>query len=113
MLVDWSLENIEKDGKLSDLENGKLAILREDGYQGYAPAGPYDAIHVGAAPERIPEPLLEQLKVGGCLLIPVGPAEGNQEFVKIVKRQDGSYQSESLFGVRYVPLTTLEQQLNR
>ena len=72
-LVEWSRENVKRDGKQDLVESGALQLLVRDGFQGYAEAGPYDAIHVGAAPEKIPQALLEQLKPGGILLLPVGP----------------------------------------
>jgi protein-L-isoaspartate O-methyltransferase len=80
----------------------------------------YDAIHVGAAASKNPQALLDQLAEGGCLLSPVGEAGGSQvccannyrQFMKkMVREQGGSYQEENLFGVRYVPLTSVEDQV--
>ena len=50
-LVEWSTENVKKDGKADHLDSRRLLLLEGDGYQGYAPEAPYDVIHVGAAPE--------------------------------------------------------------
>ena len=72
--------------------------------------GPYDAIHVGAAAELLPPHLLAQLKVGGCMVIPVGCTE-RQELVKVVKQADGFPVQEGLTAVRFVHLTTKEEQL--
>lgn len=112
-LVEWSIENARRDGRDADLQSGRLVLLEGDGFAGYPPSAPYDAIHVGAAPPSVPQALLEQLKVGGCLLIPVGPDGGNQVFKKIVRTGADAFTEENLFGVRYVPLTTREAQLAR
>ena len=94
------------------VEAGTLELHVRDGFQGYAEKGPYDAIHVGAAPERVPEALKQQLRPGGVLLLPVGPNGGAQEFVRVTRdaRNPTSFSQQSLFGVRYVPLTTPEKQ---
>ncbi len=80
----------------------KLEALVGDGSMGYAPAAPYDAIVVTAAPRTIPVELLNQLKPGGRLVIPVG--DFLQELQLIRKRADGSYSPESIVPVRFVPL---------
>ena len=111
-LVEWSRSNVNKDGKQPLVEAGTLELHVRDGFQGYAEKGPYDAIHVGAAPERVPEALKQQLRPGGVLLLPVGPNGGAQEFVRVTRdaRNPTSFSQQSLFGVRYVPLTTPEKQ---
>ena len=111
-LVEWSRSNVDKDGKQPLVEAGTLELHVRDGFQGYAEKGPYDAIHVGAAPERVPEALKQQLRPGGVLLLPVGPNGGAQEFVRVTRdaRNPTSFSQQSLFGVRYVPLTTPEKQ---
>lgn len=60
-----------------------------DGFGGLPSRGPYDAIHVGAAAPRVPAQLVEQLKVGGRLIIPVGPEHGDQHLLQIEKHADG------------------------
>eukprot|EP00308_Calcidiscus_leptoporus_P018138 CAMPEP_0119404050 /NCGR_PEP_ID=MMETSP1334-20130426/143696_1 /TAXON_ID=127549 /ORGANISM="Calcidiscus leptoporus, Strain RCC1130" /LENGTH=199 /DNA_ID=CAMNT_0007428007 /DNA_START=512 /DNA_END=1111 /DNA_ORIENTATION=- len=110
-LVAWSVENIHRDGKGALLESGQLQLQVADGFGGLAEAAPFDCIHVGAAPVRVPPALKEQLKPGGVLLLPVGPPL-DQAFVRITRSEDGaSYLEDRLFGVRYVPLTSLTEQL--
>jgi len=57
------------------LENGEIKIVCGDGREGYAPEAPYDIIHVGAGTSEIPKALIEQLKIGGKLIIPYGPKD--------------------------------------
>lgn len=73
-----------------------------DGYQGWPEQAPFDAILVTAAPPTIPLPLLEQLKVGGHLVMPVGGY--NQQLVRVTKTAQGMNR-ETLLPVRFVPMT--------
>ena len=84
-------------------------ILERDGFTGYPEGGPYRAIHVGAAAPEIPQTLVEQLDVGGRLVVPVGTE--SQELLVIDKHRDGRIETKSVMGVIYVPLTSLEKQL--
>ena len=81
----------------------KLHVRIGDGYQGWPEAAPFDAIVVTAAPEHVPQPLLDQLAVGGRLVIPVGK-DGEQDLRVITRGKDGTT-SETLFPVRFVPMT--------
>jgi len=103
-LVDMSRDNLQKsDGDL--LVNGRIKLDVRDGWKGWAENGPFNVIHVGAAAASVPEALLHQLKVGGVMIIPVGPDGGNQELLKIVRESEGDeFLQKSLMGVRYVPL---------
>ncbi len=74
-----------------------------DGYHGWPEQAPFDAIIVTAAPDHVPPPLIEQLKDGGRLVIPVGPPGGYQTLWRITKR-DGEVVSENITGVIFVPL---------
>lgn len=75
-----------------------------DGYYGWEEQAPFDAIIVTAAPDHVPSPLVQQLKEGGRLVIPVGPPGGYQTLWRITK-SDGQVVSENITGVLFVPLT--------
>ncbi|HKZ54094.1 MAG TPA: protein-L-isoaspartate(D-aspartate) O-methyltransferase [Anaerolineales bacterium] len=94
--------------RLSRLGYTSIRVRHADGYYGWPEEGPYDAIIVTAAPDHVPQPLLKQLGIGGVLVIPVGPVGGYQELWRITLREDGTAQSMSLGGVRFVPLTREE-----
>ena len=72
-----------------------------DGYRGWPELAPFDAIIVTAAPGHVPQPLIDQLAVGGSLVLPVGGFD--QELVRIERRADGIHE-EKLIDVRFVPM---------
>jgi len=74
-----------------------------DGYKGWKEKSPFDGIIVTAAPRHVPQPLLEQLKSGGRLVIPVG--EFYQELLLITKTRTGEIKQQSIIPVRFVPMT--------
>jgi protein-L-isoaspartate(D-aspartate) O-methyltransferase len=76
-----------------------------DGYQGWAEHAPFDAIMVTAAPREVPQPLIDQLKPGGRLVVPVGTLAGGQSLLVIEKRPDGTLARRTVLAVRFVPLT--------
>ena len=77
-----------------------------DGYLGWPEHAPFDSIIVTAAPDHVPAPLVQQLKVGGRLVIPVGPQGWQgQELVVLEKQADGSTRRSEVMPVRFVPLT--------
>ncbi len=76
-----------------------------DGYHGWPEAAPFDAIIVTAAPEQVPRPLLDQLKTGGRLVIPVGPVGRVQSLRVLTKQADGDIESRDVLPVGFVPLT--------
>jgi protein-L-isoaspartate(D-aspartate) O-methyltransferase len=108
-LVQLSIKNISKNGR-SLFDDGVLEIVTGDGRLGYPQGGPYDAIHVGAAAPNRPNALIEQLKPGGRLVVPVGV--GNQQMMIYDKSPDGfEVHERATLGVRYVPLTDKAKQL--
>jgi protein-L-isoaspartate(D-aspartate) O-methyltransferase len=109
----YSIEIVEPLAKrthelLARMGYDKLHLRIGDGYRGWPEAAPFDAIIVTAAPEQIPQPLLDQLAIGGRLVIPVGK-QGDQDLRVITRKKDGSA-SETLFPVRFVPMTGEAQE---
>lgn len=87
---------------LKELGYKNVHVHLGDGYAGIKEAAPFDVIFVTAAPDHIPRPLIEQLKVGGRFIIPVG--EGRQHLVRVTKTKTGLAE-ESLLPVSFVPMT--------
>ena len=75
--------------------------------RGWPEAAPFDAIIVTAAPEQVPQPLIDQLAVGGKLVIPVG-SYGDQ-VLRVITKGDQDTTSEALFRVSFVPMTGTAQ----
>ena len=80
-----------------------VQVRAGDGYKGWPAAAPFDAIMVTCAPERVPQPLVEQLKDGGRIIIPVGPL-WNQELV-LLRKRGGKLKQHAVLPVRFVPMT--------
>ena len=87
---------------LGDLGYRNIHVRVGDGYKGWPDKAPFDAIIVTAAPPRLPQPLLDQLKIGGRMIIPVGNTR--QELVFIQRTEDG-YEQKSVLPVAFVPMT--------
>jgi len=103
----YTIEIVEPLGRqaakvLDELGYRNVEVRIGDGYRGWPEHAPFDAIILTAAPDRVPEPLVEQLAVGGRLLAPVG--SGYQELVLLEKTEEGVVR-RSLLPVRFVPMT--------
>ena len=90
---------------LARLEYNNIHFRFGNGHFGWKEHAPYDAIIVTAAPEEVPQALVEQLKPGGNMVIPVGPTTACQELYLIVRDLDGTVTHKGLMSVRFVPLT--------
>jgi protein-L-isoaspartate(D-aspartate) O-methyltransferase len=88
--------------RLSNYKNVFVKI--GDGYKGWKAQAPYDAIIVTCAPEDIPKPLIEQLKVGGIMCIPVGKKHQIQKLYIVRKNKDKTLTVSTIADVRFVPL---------
>ncbi|CAA9525336.1 MAG: Protein-L-isoaspartate O-methyltransferase [uncultured Sphingomonadaceae bacterium] len=91
--------------RLRGLGYGNVTVRQGEGYAGWPEHAPFDAIIVTAGAPRIPGPLIEQLKPGGRMVIPVGPALAEQQLMLVEKRLDGRIRKRSLGPVAFVPLT--------
>jgi protein-L-isoaspartate(D-aspartate) O-methyltransferase len=88
--------------RLSGLGYQNIKVKAGDGYLGWPEAAPFDAIIITAAPDHIPKPLIEQLKEGGRMIVPVGTY--TQELKKIIKRS-GKIETTDIIPVVFVPMT--------
>ncbi|MBX2880283.1 MAG: protein-L-isoaspartate(D-aspartate) O-methyltransferase [Granulosicoccus sp.] len=89
--------------RFRSLQYNNINAKYSDGGWGWSNHGPYDAIMVTAAPRAVPEPLLEQLALGGRMIVPIGDQAGNQSLTVITRTSDGCvYESQS--NVKFVPL---------
>jgi len=91
--------------RLQELGYGNVTVRHGDGYHGWPEHAPFDGIIVTAAAPHIPPSLVEQLKPGGRLVIPVGEPGGIQQLMLVEKGGDGSVSSRSMLMVAFVPLT--------
>jgi protein-L-isoaspartate(D-aspartate) O-methyltransferase len=92
-------------GVLADLGYTKVRVRQGDGYLGWPEAAPFDAVIVTAAGPEIPQPLVDQLRVGGRLAMPLGSATENQTLIVATKRADGGLDQRDVLPVRFVPIT--------
>lgn len=93
---------IEVARRFKKMECRNISLRFGDGYEGWAEHAPFDGIIVTAAPDEIPQPLIDQLKIGGKMVIPVG--KRNQDLLVVTKFPDGSIEKETRIPVRFVPM---------
>ena len=105
----YSIEIIEALGRtaakrLEELGYGNIEVRIGDGYAGWPDKAPFDGIVVTAAAPRVPQALVDQLKPGGRMVIPVG-GSGEMQYLKLLtKRADGGVDEKRVLPVRFVPL---------
>ena len=90
---------------LGELGYRNVEVRVGDGYGGWPAAAPFDAIIVTAAPAAVPQPLIDQLKPGGRMVIPVGAPSDVQHLLLVEKQSDGRTTTRRALPVRFVPLT--------
>ena len=90
---------------LRELGHGNVSVRAGDGYHGWPECGPFDATIVTAALGHVPQPLIEQLRTGGRLVMPLGSALAAQELVVGEKIAPGELRMRSVIPVRFVPFT--------
>ena len=91
--------------RLAQLGYDRVTVRTGDGHAGWPERAPYDIVMLTAAPPEIPAPLLAQLKPGGRLVAPVGPAHATQELVLVEKDPAGKLTTKRIAFVRFVPFT--------
>jgi protein-L-isoaspartate(D-aspartate) O-methyltransferase len=90
--------------RLRKLRYDNVEIIEGDGTKGCAEQAPFEAILAAASGSHVPQPLIDQLADGGCIVMPIGQPGWPQELVKVTKRGDGTVERQNLGGVRFVPL---------
>ncbi|MCK5033500.1 MAG: protein-L-isoaspartate O-methyltransferase, partial [Calditrichia bacterium] len=88
--------------RLDNLNYNNVIVKHGDGYKGWPSEAPFDAIIITAAPTKIPQPLVDQLNVGGRMILPLGNLF--QELVLLTRTEKG-IQRKTLLPVRFVPMT--------
>jgi len=106
----YTMERIESlaDNARNNLKHtgydGRVTVLLADGTRGYPEKAPFDRIYATASAPRVPEPLKNQLIIGGKLLSPVGSDHYFQELVSVIRVSENEYKTEKLGGVAFVPM---------
>ena len=109
-LYDFGYQNISKHHK-NLMDGGSIELILGDGRMGYKKKAPFKCIHVGAASMEPPKEFIEQLDFGGRLVMPLGP-KGDQYIYLIDKDSKGNINYTKGLSVRYVPLTSAQNQIN-
>ena len=97
---------------LKRLGYDNISVRVGDGYKGWPEEEPFDRIIVTAAPEKVPEALVEQLKPGGRMVLPVGPRWWGQDLLVIEKDERGKVVRKNTIPVRFVPMVRQEERKN-
>lgn len=90
--------------RLKRLDYENVHLICGDGTRGWPEAAPYDAVIVAAGSPGIPPALLDQLRIGGRLVIPIGEEKDSQQLIRVIRRGENEYEHEELGAVRFVPL---------
>lgn len=106
----YTIEIVEMLGRraMQDLERlgyDNVSVMIGDGYAGWPDRAPFDAIVVTAAPDEVPQPLIDQLAIGGRMVIPVGEQNEVQTLRLFIKEAEGMLTVENVIPVRFVPFT--------
>ncbi|MFO7850608.1 MAG: protein-L-isoaspartate(D-aspartate) O-methyltransferase [Spirochaetia bacterium] len=107
-IIDGLAERGEK--ALREAGYDYVQVKKGDGYYGWESHAPFDAVIVTAAAGHIPPPLIEQLKKGGRMVIPVGGVYQTQVLMLVKKDMEGEISTERLMTVRFVPMTGEAQE---
>src|SRR4029079_842802 len=104
----YTIEIVERLGKTAERTLKRLGYKNVsarvgDGYKGWSEAAPFDKIIVTCSPEKVPQPLVDQLKEGGLMIVPVG--ERYQQTLYLMRKKDGELKSETLRATLFVPMT--------
>jgi protein-L-isoaspartate(D-aspartate) O-methyltransferase len=106
----FTTERIETLAKMAEKNlksagyNKNVTVLHTDGTRGFKEEAPFDRIYATASAPKVPEPLKEQLKIGGRLLAPIGPQTSFQELICILRESEDKYETRKLGGVAFVPM---------
>ncbi len=98
-LAEKAMRNLEKTGY-----KNRVTVILGDGTLGYPEKAPYDRIYGTASAPKVPEPLKEQLTIGGKLIIPMGSHNYFQELVSVSRISEDNYQIQNMGGVAFVPM---------
>jgi protein-L-isoaspartate(D-aspartate) O-methyltransferase len=103
----YTIEIIEPLAKRAEADLKRLGynnvkVLAGDGYQGWPEHAPFDAIIVTCAPDRVPQPLVGQLRDGGRMIIPVGPSDNQQLY--LLQKLGTKVEQQAILPVRFVPM---------
>src|SRR4030095_14990218 len=104
----YTIEIVEPLARHAEAELKRLAftnvqVRAGDGYKGWPSAAPFDAIIVTCAPDHVPQPLVDQLKEGGRMIIPVGSAYDQSLY--LLRKEGGKVRPQGILPVRFVPMT--------